>query len=113
MLPTTARDLQLNLDGSWGIGGKIHGGYLLSEIVRAALDRLPESHPHPLAVSAQFLSAPDAGPADLTVEVLRTGRSISSLRASAASSTTMRTGNSPVRVTVPCHSAVPATESTL
>jgi acyl-CoA thioesterase len=81
VLPTTARDLQLNLDGSWGIGGKIHGGYLLSEIVRAALDRLPESHPHPLAVSAQFLSAPDAGPADLTVEVLRTGRSVSSLRA--------------------------------
>jgi hypothetical protein len=74
-------DLTLDLDGSWGIGGKIHGGYLLSQIVGAAIGRLPGDHPHPLAVSAQFLSAPDPGPADLSVEVLRTGRSVSSLRA--------------------------------
>jgi hypothetical protein len=44
---------------------------------------------------------------------LKTNVSISSLRAPAESSTTIRTGNSPTRVTVPCQSAVPATESTL
>ena len=43
---------------------------------------------------------------------LNTNVSISSLRAPAASSTTIRTGNSPWRVTVPCHTAVPATGST-
>ena len=39
--------------------------------------------------------------------------SISSLLAPAESSTVIRTGNSPVRVTVPCQSAVPASGSTL
>jgi hypothetical protein len=70
----------LDLDGSWAIGGKIHGGYLLSEIARAALVTVP-GHPHPLAISAQFVTAPDAGAADLSIEILRTGRSVSSLRA--------------------------------
>jgi hypothetical protein len=44
---------------------------------------------------------------------LNTNVSISSLRAPVESSTAIRTGNSPVRVTVPCQSAVPATGSTL
>lgn len=74
------RTALLDLDGTWAIGGKIHGGYLLAEIARAALAVLPGDHPHPLAVSAMFVSAPDAGPAELAVEVLRTGRSVSSLR---------------------------------
>jgi hypothetical protein len=73
-------DSCLDLDGSWAIGGKIHGGYLLSEIARTALGTVSGDHPHPLAVSAQFVSAPDAGPAELSIEMLRTGRSVSSLR---------------------------------
>jgi hypothetical protein len=72
--------LDLDLDGDWAIGGKIHGGYLLARVARAALGSLDGRHPHPLAVSAQFVSAPDAGPAQLLVEVLRTGRSVTSLR---------------------------------
>jgi hypothetical protein len=70
----------LDLDGSWAIGGKIHGGYLLSVIARAALRFAPEEHRHPITVSATFVSAPDAGTASLAVETLRTGRSVSSLR---------------------------------
>lgn len=81
MTSAPVRPLSLDLDGSWAIGGKIHGGYLLAEIARAAIGSLAGNHPHPLAVSAQFVSAPDAGAAELTVEVLRTGRSVSSLRA--------------------------------
>lgn len=83
--------LPLDLDGSWAIGGKIHGGYLLAEIARAALGVLPGTHPHPLAVSAQFLSAPDAGAADLFVETLRVGRSVSSLRARLTQGDAVRT----------------------
>lgn len=74
-------EVDLDLDGSWAIGGKIHGGYLLSEIARASLGTVAGDHPHPLTVSALFASAPDAGPARLSVEPLRRGRSVSSLRA--------------------------------
>ena len=83
--------LDLDLDGDWAIGGKIHGGYLLSEIARASLGLLGDGHPHPLAVSAMFLSAPDAGPAQLAVEVLRQGRSVSSLRARLSQDDQVRT----------------------
>ncbi len=67
----------LQIDPSWSIGGKPHGGYLLAEVVRPALD--PE-HPHPLAVSATYVSSPDPGPAQLEVERLRTGRRLASSR---------------------------------
>ena len=67
----------LELDGSWSIGSKPHGGYLLSTVVAPALD---VEHPHPLAVSAHYISSPNAGPAELEVERLRTGRSVASSR---------------------------------
>ena len=72
-----ARSVEVSLDGSWAVGGKPHGGYLLRTAVEQALDR---AHPHPLAVSAHYLSPPDAGPAVVEVERLRTGRRLSSSR---------------------------------
>jgi hypothetical protein len=89
--PAVDRTATLDLDGSWAIGGKIHGGYLLSEIARAAVGMLDDGHPHPLAVSALFVSAPDPGPAELAVEVLRRGRSVSSLRARLSQGEAVRT----------------------
>lgn len=73
------------LDPDWRIGTKPNGGYLLAVLARAAVDAASggdASHPHPSAVSAHFLAAPDAGPAQVEVEVLRRGRSASQLRAS-------------------------------
>ena len=67
----------VDLDGSWSIGGKPHGGYLLAEMVGLALDA---DHPHPLAVSAHYVASPDPGPASVEVERLRTGRSVASSR---------------------------------
>jgi hypothetical protein len=67
----------VELDDSWSIGGKPHGGYLLATAVGLALD---EEHPHPLAVSAHYVQSPDAGPASVEVERLRTGRSVASSR---------------------------------
>jgi hypothetical protein len=67
----------VELDASWSIGTKPHGGYLLSTMVGLALD---EDHPHPKAVSAHYVSSPDAGPAVVEVERLRTGRSVASSR---------------------------------
>jgi acyl-CoA thioesterase len=69
----------IDLDPSWSIGDKIHGGYLLAEVVRAALEG--GDYPHPLGVSAHFASAPDPGAADLEIELLRSGRRVEFLRA--------------------------------
>lgn len=80
------------LDPGWAIGTKPNGGYLLAVLARAAVaetvaptaaDALPPvaDLPHPAAVSAHYLAAPDAGPAEIAVEVLRQGRSASQARA--------------------------------
>jgi len=75
MTDITAYDV--DLDASWSIGDKPHGGYLLSTMIGLALD---EEHPHPMAVSAHYVSSPDAGPATVEVERLRTGRRVSTSR---------------------------------
>lgn len=67
----------IELDASWSIGTKPHGGYLLSSMVGLALE---DAHPHPMAVSAHYLASPDAGSATVEVERLRTGRSVASSR---------------------------------
>ncbi|HST65396.1 MAG TPA: thioesterase family protein [Mycobacteriales bacterium] len=74
------------LDPGWAIGTKPNGGYLLVVLARAAVAGAagPGSIaelPHPAAVSAHFLAAPDPGPAEVAVEVLRHGRSASQVRA--------------------------------
>ena len=70
----------LTLDDDWAYGGgTLHGGWLLETVVTAALEQ--SAHPHPLAVSAQFSSRADLGPADVEVEKVREGRSVGSLRA--------------------------------
>ena len=62
------------LDPQWAVGEKLHGGYLLSLAGRAAVSELGEGFPHPLVASAHYLAAPEAGPAELTVQELRRGR---------------------------------------
>jgi hypothetical protein len=71
--------MQIELDARWGIGGKIHGGYLLRALAAAAAT---DDHPHPLADSAHFLRAPDPGTADVKVDVLRNGRRVTQSRVS-------------------------------
>jgi acyl-CoA thioesterase len=66
------------VDAGWTIGGRPNGGYLLALATRAALQAARQ--PHPLAVSAQFVSPPSPGPAELEITVLRAGRSVDSLR---------------------------------
>lgn len=71
------------LDAQWGIGEKLHGGYLLAVLARAALAVVTETRPAhvvPQSVTGTFLRAPDPGPAAVTVDVLRTGRGASQAR---------------------------------
>ncbi len=65
------------IDESWSVGGRPHGGYLLGSAVELALD---EAHPHPMAVSAHYVSSPDHGSADVAVERVRTGRRVATSR---------------------------------
>lgn len=69
--------MDITLDERWGIGGKLHGGYLLREVVTPLLN---DTHAHPMAVSAHFVRSPDAGAAELQSETLRTGRRVSQHR---------------------------------
>ena len=68
---------QLVVDGSWSVGGKPHGGYLLRSAVELALD---DEHPHPMAVSAHYVSSPDEAPAQVEIERVRTGRRVATSR---------------------------------
>lgn len=69
----------LELDDTWAYGkGTLHGGWLLETLTAHALQHT--AHPHPLAVSGHYAAAPHLGTAELTVEALREGRSVASLR---------------------------------
>jgi acyl-coenzyme A thioesterase PaaI-like protein len=80
------------LGRDWTVGAKAHGGLLLALLVRAGLARLGaegslagpsidaagrEAELDPLAIAADFLRAPDAGPVELHTEVLKRGRTVS------------------------------------
>lgn len=65
-----------DLDDGWFIGGALHGGYLMALCANALRRRLPD-HPDPLSISAFFLSGGRHGPATVTTEVIRRGRSLS------------------------------------
>lgn len=67
-----------HLDGSWSIGAGINGGFLLATAANALRHTFAgEGHPDPVSLSAYYLSASKAGPATLTTEVVRRGRSMS------------------------------------
>jgi hypothetical protein len=80
-------------DGRYGVdlqlafaspAAKPNGGYLLACLGRAALvasARSGSSHAHVVAAGAQYLAAPELGPALVEVDVLRAGRTASQLRA--------------------------------
>jgi hypothetical protein len=75
------------IDDGWTVGPKPNGGYLLAILARAAGDACVAgggAHRDPLAATAHYLWAPDPGPAEVTVDVLRTGRSASHVRATLA-----------------------------
>ncbi|MEW9552010.1 thioesterase family protein [Nonomuraea sp. NPDC050783] len=69
------------LDAEWSVGGRMHGGYLLAVLGRAACLRTEPEHPHVTAVSASFLEPPDEGRAVVRVRLLRRGRTVSQVGA--------------------------------
>ncbi|WP_435748091.1 thioesterase family protein [Nocardioides sp. SYSU DS0663] len=78
--PSGAGRYAAELAPGWHVGGGINGGYLLAVIGQAVRAELP-SKPDPLAVSAYYLSASTAGPAEVVVDVRRDGGSIATVAA--------------------------------
>jgi len=76
------------LGEGWRIGGGVNGGLLLSVVGRALSQELgrPDGdrpgHPHPLAISAYYLTPGVPGPATVRTSVLRHGRAVSNGHAS-------------------------------
>lgn len=77
----------VSIDPGFTVGGKPNGGYLLALAGRAAGEALGAAGSHhrdPLAATVHFVGAPDPGPAEVEVVVLRTGRSASQARVTIA-----------------------------
>ena len=77
------------LDAAWNIGANPNGGYALLPALRAMLDVAP--HPDPLSVTVHFLR-PAIGDrnADVTADIVRTGRSTTNATATMAQDGTLR-----------------------
>ncbi len=78
-----------NLAEDWQVGGGLNGGYLLATLGRALGSSIP-GKPHVLTVSAHYLSAAEAGAAEVTTRVVREGRSVATLAADLSQATGAR-----------------------
>ncbi|WP_371482985.1 thioesterase family protein [Kitasatospora sp. NBC_00315] len=69
------------LGAGWQIGGGINGGLLLA-MAGHALSLEHAEHPDPVSISGYYLSASRPGPATVSTEVIRSGRSLTTSTAS-------------------------------
>ncbi len=78
-----------SLGEGWVVGEAVNGGILMALAVGAMRRAVDDAggHGDPLVFSAYYLSAAQAGPARVSAEVLRTGRSLSSASASVVQDT--------------------------
>lgn len=78
----------VDLSRAWAAGVTAHGGYLLAVVARVAIEASP--YPHPIAVSAHFASASNHGPAEVSVEAVKVGRTTATYRCSLRQGTQRR-----------------------
>jgi hypothetical protein len=99
----------IHVDPEWTIGDKPNGGYLLAALARAGLATVASvegpPHPHALAATATYVSAPALGPGEVHSEVLRRGRGMSQVR-----TRLVQAGATRVEATFTCGLLDPAAE---
>ena len=64
------------IDPMWTIGKKVHGGAMLALCAAAARRELADRGLQPIAVSVDYLGAPDPGAVTLLVQVRKVGRQV-------------------------------------
>ncbi|GAA1747084.1 acyl-CoA thioesterase [Nostocoides vanveenii] len=70
------------ISDDWRIARGVNGGLLLALVANAVSAELGEhGHPDPVAMSAAYLGVPHTGPAQIAVDVMRTGGTYSVVRA--------------------------------
>ncbi len=73
----------VTLGSAWNIGDKPNGGYILAavaEVLGQAVSRSgAPQHPHPLTITGHYLRPSTSGPAELDVQILRTGRTFTTV----------------------------------
>jgi hypothetical protein len=74
-VPGTAGHFDADLNAHWTIGPKPHGGVMIALCANAARQAYGDGA-HPIAISANYLSAPDPGPVRLIATVRKRGRRI-------------------------------------
>ena len=74
VLHRTEHGFDANLNEHWTIGPKVHGGVMLALCAKAARESYGSFEP--VAISADFLAAPDPGPVQLVTTVRKRGRRI-------------------------------------
>ncbi|WP_322857631.1 thioesterase family protein [Mycobacterium shigaense] len=74
--PTGAGTFAATIDPMWTIGSKVHGGCLMALCGAAAHQALGEVALSPIALGANYLSAPDPGEVRLSTSVRRRGRQV-------------------------------------
>jgi acyl-CoA thioesterase len=68
-----------DVSARWNIGAIPNGGYLLA-LVLAALEK-KITHPDPLSATAHYMKATRPGPAEIQVELVKSGKSFSTAEA--------------------------------
>ena len=64
------------IDPLWTVGPKVHGGAMMALCGAAAQRALDEEHLAPIALSANYLSAPDPGEVQLSTTIRKRGRQV-------------------------------------
>ncbi|WP_019629419.1 thioesterase family protein [Actinomadura atramentaria] len=78
----------VELDADFGFAEAVNGGYLMALLGRAAVDAA--AHAHPVSTAATFLRTAKPGPAEIAVDVRKTGRTAT------MALVTLRQGDRPV-----------------
>ncbi|MEL0083605.1 MAG: thioesterase family protein [Gammaproteobacteria bacterium] len=66
---------QLNFSDRWGVRNIPNGGYQMAAVARVLAEQVP--HPHPLTVTGHYLRPASPGPAEVTTELLKAGKAMS------------------------------------
>ena len=72
---------ETNVSENWWVVRGPHGGYLASILLRALIDTVDDAERSPRSLTVHYAAAPEAGPARIETEVIRSGGKLSTLSA--------------------------------